>query len=258
MDNRSINTLVRAFLALCLVGSIGSTATAQLEGTYEVAIKKQEEKKSARWSLADWLVQKDKNKMMDLWLAQNSHSSLYEFFLEANSINYGQSAGQGTPSTNRSSYNGALAAYAGVVGLRGGYQSDNENRTGWQGSLNVRLLGRAMQDSHVNLEYGIAELTLGSAGSESFQNQFGGGSLNLYLTKRFGIEGVYHHVLPATSDQTKRTMEGENEAAGVFIDFGILRVFGQWKKEFLKFDGGGQSSTVEFREGYGGGLRLYF
>lgn len=245
-----------AALGICVC--VHGQAAAQVEGTYEVVIKKQEEKKQARWSLTEWLAQKDKNRMMDLWLAQNSHSSLYEFFLEAQGLNYNQNTGLGTTTTNHNAYGGTLSAYAGIAGLRAGYQSDNENRSSWQGSLNLRLLGRAMQDTHINLEYGFTGLTLNTSGSsaETFQNQYGGASLDLYLTKTFGVEGAYHRLLPAQSN-LNRTMEGENELLSVFIDFGLLRVFGQWKNEFLKFDGGGIASTSEFRQGYGGGVRLY-
>lgn len=255
-----IRTFIR-LVALAACFFLGSTlpARAQLEGRYEVAIKKQEEKKRSRWSLAEWLSQKENNRAMDLWLARNSHSSAFEFFLQARSHNYGLSAGTGTPSSNRNSYDGALAAYAGVAGLRGGYESDTENRSRWLGSLNLRLFGRALQDTHINLEYGLTGLSQkqSSGETESFQNQYGGASLNIYFTKYFGIEGSYRKILPAQSERG-RTLEGEIETGGVFIDFGILRVFGDWRKDFLKFDGAGLPDTSEFREGFGGGLRLYF
>jgi hypothetical protein len=231
-------------------------AFAQLEGTYEVVIKKQEEKQSARWSLNDWLAQKQKNQMADMWLAKNSHSSLYEFFLDLESYNYGESTSSNSSVNNQYLYSGMIAAYAGVVGLRGGYQSDTETRSDWSGSFNIRLFGRAVQDTHINLEYGLTGLTINSTGSaaETFQNQYGGVSTDIYLTKKFGLEGVYQRLLPAQSN-LNRTMQGERETAGIFIDFSILRIFGNWRNEVLIFNG---PSSSEYRQGFGGGIRLYF
>ena len=262
--NSSPTLALALLIAAAAFALAPQTALAELEGTYEVAVKKQQQKKNSRWSLAEWMAMKERNRLMDLWLAQNSHSSLYEFFLETQGINYGQYESS-TPSniTNRNAYGGTLAAYAGVAGLRGGYEGDTESRTTWHGSFNIRLLGRALQDTHLNLEYGLRGTTIAppstqpTAQPENFQNQFGAVSLNLYLTKAFGVEGAYRKILPAENDR-KRTLQGESSQAGIFIDFGLLRVFGSWRKEFHQFDGGGLPNIGEFREGFGGGLRFYF
>jgi hypothetical protein len=191
-------------VAVAVVIGASTPAFAQLEGTYQVAIKKQEEKKAARWSIADWYAQKQKNQLMDMWLAKNSHSSVYEFFIDAESVNYGQFNGA-TPTsiTNRNLYGASLAAYAGLAGLRAIYEGDTESRSKWTSSLNIRLLGRALQDTHINLEYGLQGLTIVTnlPTSETWQNQFGAVSLNLYITKHFGLDGTYSKVLPSVSDR---------------------------------------------------------
>jgi len=233
------------------------------EGTYEVIFRKEQEKQASRWSLADWLAQKQSNRLADLVLAKNSHTSIYEFFFDAESYNDSAiaTASKGSES-NHDIYTGMVGAYAGIIGLRGGYEADTENRSTWTGSFNVRLLGRALQDTHLNLEYGLRGITLAASGSsgstaETFQNQYGAVTLDVYLTKKFGLEGIYRRILPAQSN-LNRTLIGEQEQAGVFIDFGILRVFGNWRNEFLSYDGGGQATSNEFRQGFGGGFRLYF
>lgn len=232
---------------------------AQFEGTYQVTVRKQEEKKSSRWTLADWLALKQRNHLMDLWLAKNSHSSHFEFYLEARSVNYDKSDGSSEDALqeNHNTYGGTFAAYAGVVGLRGTYDGDEENRSGWSGSFNLRILGRALQDTHINLEYGLKGSTFGSTDADIYQNQFGAVSMNLYLARSLGLEGTYQRILPAESN-THRSFEGEDSRAGVFIDFAFIRIFGYWRNELLQFKHGGLSDVTEKRQGYGGGLRLYF
>lgn len=224
---------------------------AQLEGTYEVIVRKQEEKRNSRWTLAEWLALKERNRWMDLWLAQNSRTSYYEFYLEGRALNYGRyESSHPDDIVNRNAYGGTFAAYAGVVGLRGGYDAIDENQSTWFGSLNIRLFGRALQDTHINLEYGLT-------GQDSFRNQFGAVSANLYLTRSFGLEGAYSKILPG-QDEKHRSLEGESSRAGIFIDFGFLRVFGNWQKDFRHVEGAALPTREQFREGFGGGLRLYF
>lgn len=239
---------------------ISSVSFAQIEGTYEVKVtKKAEEKKSNRWTLADWLAWKEQAKAQDMWLAKNSHSSAFEFYLEAAALNYTHTDSGSTSSLgNYNLYSGELAAYAGVAGLKGAYGGSQENESSWTGSFNLRLFGRAIQDTHINLEYGLRGLTLNPSGKpmENFQNQYGGATLAIYLTKHLGIEGTYRKILPANSDQG-RGLEGEISTGEVFIDFNALRIFGRWQREFRQYWQSG-STSGEFREGYGGGLRLFF
>jgi hypothetical protein len=196
--------------------------------------------------------------MMDLWLAQNSHSSPFELFLEGRSINYNLQ-GPNDTHTNYNQYGGMLGAYAGLAGLRGGYENDQENRKRWSGSLNLRLLGRAIQDTHVNVEYGLQGLEQDDSNNvaQKFQNQFGGVTMDLYFTKFFGVGGGYYRILPGKSD-TERELEGEVSKANVFIDFGPIRFFGEWRHEYLRFRDGGQPDLQQTRDGLGGGLKIFF
>lgn len=224
------------------------------------ASKKAEEKKNSRWTLAEWLAQKQKNQWMDMWLAKNSQTSPFEFYLDGGSINYNKRPGDANSEHfNYNDHVGAMGLYAGFAGLRGYYDSMlEENRNQWGGSFNLRLLGRAMQDTHLNIEYGLRGLTLLRDGSplEKFQNQFGGVELTIYFSKYFGIEGNYRKILPESSS-LNTTMEGEGSQAKVFIDFLSLRVYGVWMLERLKFENQGLI-TDEVRDGYGAGLRLFF
>ena len=257
---------MRPFERLLLAASLAWTTTlltpparAQFTGTYEVVVKKQEEKKQARWTLADWFAWKEKVRVMDLWLAKNSYSSPYEFFIETGAANYERySAANSSNRQNGNVYAGKLAAYAGIAGLRAAYESTQEKDSEWAGSFNLRVFGRAMQDSNINLEYGLrgVELDRGALDKEKFQSQYGAVTMTIYLTKHFGVEGSYRKFLPAKSG-LDRTLEGERSQAGLFIDFAALRVFGEWRKDFREFTLLDIKSG-EFREGFGGGLKLFF
>jgi hypothetical protein len=237
---------------MCL--TFGRPALAQNGGSFETAIgKKSQEKRASRFTLAEWLAMKERNRAMDLWLAANSYSSPYEFFFEGRTTGF-TSPDIAATETDARRYGGSLAAYAGVAGLRASYDADSENRSIAQGSLNLRLFGRAIQDTHINLEYGLRGTK--DRNGESVQNQFGGVSLNLYLTKYFGLEGSYRRLLPATSNRD-REVTGEDSRAGVFIDFGALRIFGEWRNEFQHSEGT-TGGVTEMRSGPGGGLRFYF
>jgi hypothetical protein len=247
-------------LAALLTLATSLPVQAQMAGTYEVVInKKQEEKKQSRWTLADWFAWKERVRVMDLWLAKNSYSSPYEFAIETGAANYERYSAS-TPASRQtgSVYSGKLSAYAGIAGLRAGYESTQEKDTEWSGSFNLRLFGRAIQDTHLNLEYGLRGVGLdrGSLEKETVQNQFGAVSMAIYFTKHFGIEGTYRKYLPANTS-LDRSLEGERSQAGLFIDFAALRIFGEWRKDFREFTSLGIKSG-EFREGFGGGLKLFF
>ena len=197
-----------------------------------------------------------------MWLARNSHSSPFEFYLDVGSFNYDSFLGA-TPETrsNKNALLGGLGAFAGPVGIQGRYESYSPDETVALGGFNLRIFGRAIQDTHVNLEYGVRGLTLTAAGQrESFQNQFAGVNAAFYLTKYFGFDGSYRKIFPATSEAegaSKRDFEGESSEAGAFIDFSFVRVYGVWRREFLLFHQSGDASS-EFREGIGGGLKFFF
>lgn len=258
-----LNNVCLSLVTFVVVGSWSIRAEAQFEGAYQGAVKKEEEKKNSRWSLAEWLAQKQKNQMMDLWLVKNSQSSPFEFYVDVTSVNSTQEpVATGGTSINRNTYGGSVSAYAGVAGLRGTFESEGERSQAWTGSLNLRLFGQALQDTHVNLEYGLRGLDLkGAGGSEKFQNQYGGVTVNLYLTKYFGLEGAYRKFFPAESQaesQAKTSLEGESSIGGVFIDFGLLRVFGSWRKDYSRIEDPSGQAQGPTSEGFGGGLRLYF
>ena len=72
---------------------------------------KVERKEKSRWTLKDWLEQKDRNHMMDLWLGMYAPSP-YEFFISGGYTSYNSSTNQSAVSkSSYQSYSGALGAY---------------------------------------------------------------------------------------------------------------------------------------------------
>ena len=65
-----------AIAGLVVVSSAGRGN--DVEGVYTVIIKKQQEKKSTRWTLSDWLATKKRMALMDQWLALNTKTTLFE------------------------------------------------------------------------------------------------------------------------------------------------------------------------------------
>lgn len=83
------NTYVLAFL---LTTSLTSSLEAQTTRVVTYIEDVQEERKSTRWTLTEWLRIKERMKMMDVWLAMFSDPKKNRFAPELN-LQYGQSRG---------------------------------------------------------------------------------------------------------------------------------------------------------------------
>src|SRR5690606_14405391 len=67
-------------LSLAIALPAAAPSAAHAEDVYEFVIRKQKQKESSRWTLEGWLAQRDRMRLMDLWLALHSPSP-YEFYL---------------------------------------------------------------------------------------------------------------------------------------------------------------------------------
>jgi hypothetical protein len=219
--------------------------------------KKAEAKEGKRWTLQEWLEQKERNRMMDLWLAMYAPSP-YEYFLSGSYQSYENTAStQPATSEVQSSYrssSGSVGAYAYLMGLQVEYENNiEESFNDLSGSLNLRVLGNAVQGTHLILNYG--QRTRNATGQETLRQQFAGADLDLYLMRSFGLHGHYRGYLP-TSDSFG-DITGSRSEAGAFIDFGALRVFGNWFSEKLEMS---KSGIIERtgRTGVQSGLKFFF
>ncbi len=257
--------ILQMLILSCLLASQAWSADSSKAGSpssgsgYDFRQKAQS-KESVRWSLQDWLAQKDRNRLMDLWLAQNLPSP-YEHFLKASYLSDSTVqtiAGVTNPQTSQISYQGAVGAYAGPLGL----EADCENNTqesynDLAGSLNLRVLGNANQGTHFNIRYGLRTREIVNAGiTARIPNQFVGVGMNLYLGRHFGILGLYNRYI-TVDEATYGSVKGSRSEAGLFLDFEALRIFGNLFSDIQQNNKAGVNSSIE-RQGIQSGLQFFF
>ncbi len=224
--------------------------------------KKSTNKEGSRWTLQEWLTQKDRNHLMDLWLGMYAPSP-YEFYISGQMLSYSRSiattpaAATDSTQSYRSS-SGSVGAYATVIGLVGEYENNTEEgQNELLGSLNLRVLGNAVQGTHLIVSYGQRTKNQTSTGTLiTLRQNFAGADLDLYLMKYFGLHGNYKS-FSANSETTLGDVSGSKSEAGAFIDFGAMRIYGNWYSE--KQDAVLSSTTTRtIRTGVQSGLKFFF
>ncbi len=211
-------------------------------------------REAKRFNLYDWMEQKNRNQVMDMWLSLNTPSP-YEFMLGINMNQYSLDDGT-NPVTKHKAYEGELHAYATLVGLTGEYQNNTEEHfKDTTGMFNLRLFGQTLQGTHLTAHYGLRTRT-DSVGAYRLNQQFAAGTLQLYLMKYFGIYGNYRKFFPVSEDYFGDT-EGSSQTTGVFIDFASLRIMGSYFKDQQKSNKNMIDTQIN-REGSKITLQLYF
>lgn len=188
-----------------------------------------------RFSLAEWLDTKNRNNAMDMWLGYNTNPDVYEFklSLSSNQDDVTTQVGGGAQATTGTfrSYEGEFAAYAKNVGLTVGYHDNNEESfTDTTGLFNFRVFGKSMQTSHLTLQYGLRTRLGNGLTMYRLNQQFPAATLQLYVVDNFGLYGHYRKYLKANEPVFGDT-EGDSIEYGVFIEYGILRIFGNMYQE---------------------------
>lgn len=215
--------------------------------------KKAESKRSSRWTLQEWMEQKDKNRMMDLWLAMYKPSP-YEFYFQGSADQYDLKT-DGVLTNNYRSYSGAIAFYALIMGVEAQYE--NNTVEGYQdlaGLLNLRIAGNAVQSTHLSINYGMKK-RLTTPSVELYQ-QFTGANLDIYLNKSVGLHGHYRYYFPATEVSLGEITSHRREA-GVFFDIEFVRLYGNWYSETFDTKTSTTTQALE-RTGVQTGIRFFF
>lgn len=212
---------------------------------------------ASRWTLQEWLEQKDRNRMMDLWLSMNSPSP-YEFMLGGASV-WSTRSQEGAPDETSTLFSGEISAYARFVGLTVEYENNTPAKSSdVAGTLNLRLFGNSLQNSSLSLHGGqrTRMTDAGNGGRTDLRQLLAEARLQMYFSRHFGLETSYRELQPA-EDSAGVHYEGHRTLAGLFIDFGAIRVFGSWsrEKEDRKDDTG---SFTQIRTDVLSGLRIYY
>ena len=219
--------------------------------------EKAKNKQSSRWTLEEWLAQKERNRMMDLWLAMYSPSP-YEFYLGGNFQDLTSKYNNLEDTNRKQSARAELGAFATVIGLSGEYQnSSGEKISDMSGAINLRIAGNAVQGTHLILFYGNRNRNLERQGSSHFlRNQFYGGDINLYLNRHIGLQGKLVQYL-AYQEESLGEVSGSLAEYGIFIDFGALRLSGIAFNEIQREVSVTASNKFE-RTGSMVGLKFFF
>lgn len=218
-------------------------------------------REKSRWSLTDWLAMKERNRMMDMWLSVNAPSP-FEFMMGGSYVSGNSEITQGTGlGTKLESiyYSGEAAGYAQLVGISGEYENNpDEKYSSSAGIFNLRVFGNSIQNTSLTLSYGLRSKEISDTITTRLSQQFGQASLQLYLTKFFGLDGKYRHYLKSDNDQLG-DVNGNLTEAGVFIDFKALRIFGTWYKEDIKTKTpAATEDTITERSGIKTGIKIFF
>jgi hypothetical protein len=245
------------FLSLLLLLPLQSFAAEESGGSGSMG-KKTREKENSRWTLQDWLAQKQRNHMMDLWLGMYAPSP-YEFFIEGNVANYKKVLiPDGNVDESHRTTVGAVGLYATVIGLEGSYEHNiEENYTDLNGTLNLRILGNAVQGTHLHLFYGLRTRTLNTNGLDNrIGNPTAGADLNIYVTRYAGISGSYSNYLVVENESLGK-VSGYKSEAGIFIDFKSFRILGSWYYDRQEMEKAQIKSAIE-RSGVKTGFKFFF
>lgn len=254
--------MLSVLTALALLLSAPATSLAQSgsssgSGGSAGFTQRAEKRAASRWTLQEWLEMKDRNRMMDMWLSMNSPSP-YEFMLGGATI--WSTRTTGTPATEFkfTSHAAELAAYAQFVGLNFEYENNAaETKNDLTGMLNIRLLGNSLQNSSLTLHAG-QRTRGGQAGGSDYQlrQTMAQVSMQLYFSKHFGLDTKYRSYQKA-EDTRGDTVSGDMTEAGLFIDFGAVRIFGAWSQEKDKSENTLTSSETT-RTNLKSGLKIFY
>ena len=217
--------------------------------------RKAADKESMRWTITDWIAQRKKIDLMSMWLTANRSKSIFEVDLGGSTSRLKVKSEVGGVSVedtyNATRYNLSMFVY--MVGLQGSLMDSDEGFKQWSANVNLRLLGSSQQNTRLNVKYGFREREE-DLSHEKWAQQFAGAEINLYVTHFMGLEGDYNYYFKDTSNNGTELF-GDESRAGIFLEFGLLRLFGHYRhdRETRRISG---VDTHVRREGleYGGKL----
>lgn len=231
---------------LLVIVLLAAAFPVRADDVYHIIIQKQQKKAENRWSLSQWLETRDRMRLMDLWLALHSPSP-YEFYIGGD-YQFGKSdASVGFNSNSGRLY---VAGYASLFGL----EAQSQLRLSeWTALFHFRFFGLHAQATNLTLQGGLRS----RRDPLTHLNPLAGISLTAYISKYFGIEGLFRLYFPSLRNDSGIDEDGTRVEVGAFIDFQFVRVYGQYFHESLNRIAG-PAATEGTRDGWAFGTKVFF
>jgi len=219
--------------------------------------QQQKKKESSRWTLEDWLAQKQKVRLMDYWLALNTSPVNFEGTLGGLSFSYEGESDLAPGVTNEDDLSrGWLSLYYRIFGITGEFENWPGEITASSYLFNLRLLGTSLQSTQLTLHYGVNQVE-DANGNVGRKNNFGAATLTIYIFQFFGLDSHYRQYL-AAKDSSDTESDGNSLSYGVFLELGLLRVFGRVATEEWNYQPLSTSAYTTTSKGYEVGAQLFF
>lgn len=209
-------------MRIILIFSIIANFVVQADEVYTVIIKRQEEKKASRWTLADWLMTKQRISLMDQWLSLNTESNFFDFSISYDKFNFKQTSQNSNKNYNDSNFNAKF--FMSFIGFEANIEKLNSNFSSKSYGVDLRLLGSSLQSTHLLLKYGLINTKSTFASNDlEFSSKYFELEGNLYLLGFFGISYKYHDTQKSSKDGSSYDNASTNY--GIFLDLWILKFY---------------------------------
>ena len=242
---RQLGQIKRPFwILVLLLSSLATQESALAQGSSSPAFgwssKRAEVRAQTRWSLDDWLKQRERMKWSDLWLQMNSPSP-YEFFLTGSYSLVPESVGG-----SRSLRYGA-GAYVTIFGLEFEHMTVFTPEDHYR--FHLRFFGNSIQNTSLTAHVGVRH----RFESETFNQWYLGLESQVYLHRAFGVTAGYRYHLKSIPTQALGSPFGHRIEGGPFLDYGFLRLFAKFLAETENRTSGALGAY-----GWSGGFQVFF
>lgn len=247
----------KIFLSLMLL--LSSSVFAQQDGAIGLIIYpvRQQERKSARWTLADWMDTKKKIAEQNAWLAAHTNKFPVD-------LSYGFDAGErlrGHEIDIGLFRFGFHARFENVhTWLSDSATSDGINLRGGEIGPKLRLFGSNPQDTLLSVfaNYRYDQILSPTVPTFNANGWTAGAELQIYFANWLGIRGNWQKGFEmAPENATEPTLIGDSYSAAAFIEMGLLRIEYGYRNRDFSIEGTGISSVEQSDSEQFARLRLF-
>ncbi|NDG85136.1 MAG: hypothetical protein EBX52_08900 [Proteobacteria bacterium] len=234
---------MRLLILVFSFGVFSQIAFAQDSGSRSAAFgwasKRADVRAQTRWSLDEWLKQRERMRWSDLWLQMNAPSP-YEFFVTG-SYNL-------VPDSMDSSRNLRYGAGAYVTAF--GLEFEHASALSMEDHVrfHFRFFGNSIQNTNLTAHFGVRRRT----DAEVFLQWYLGIDGQIYLTKYLGFTQGYRYHLKSIPTRYG-SLFGHRFELGPFLDYGPLRVFVKFMTELESRTTGATGAS-----GWSSGIQLFW